>query len=205
MGKTKYQCRSHKNAVLMLNGKQLDRVHAYKYLEMYIGYNKTAKNADLRHIEALCQARLQPLRALSCSGCGVGIPVLRMMYVSTVRSVIDYAAPCLYIWGMGKLNRIDLIQNECMRIVLRCQQNAMIDVMRLALNLPSVCDRVMGLVLKSVVKCLSGGDLSYVFNELMCNRSKSVFVRNVKEHVVKYNVSELICPSQVWPSGVSPL
>ena len=49
--KTKYQCRSHINAVLVLNGKQLDRVHAYKYLGMYIDYNKTAKNAELRHIE----------------------------------------------------------------------------------------------------------------------------------------------------------
>ena len=96
----------------------------------------------------------------------MGIPVLRMMYVSTVRSVIDYVAPCLSNLVIGRLNRIDLTQNECMMIVFWYQRNAIIDVMRLEENLPSVCDRVMGLVLKSVVNYVCRVNLSYVFDEL---------------------------------------
>lgn len=107
---------------------------------MYIGYNKSAKIAELRHIEALCQSRLQPLRVMSCSGLGAGMPVLRMMCITTVRSMIDYAAPCLSVLGMERINKIELLQNKAMSIIFGCQRNAMIDAMRLELNVPSVCD-----------------------------------------------------------------
>ncbi|KAG0725031.1 Gag-Pol polyprotein [Chionoecetes opilio] len=104
---------------------------------------------------------------------------------------------------MTWVNRIELLQNEAMRIIFGCQRNAMIDAMRLELNLPSVCDRIQELNVKSVVKYVRPSGQSDVLRDLQCiRRSKSASVRNVKEHLVKYKVAHLCCPLQL---GTNPL
>ena len=44
--KNKYQCMYHRNISLTLNMKAFEVVQAYRYVEMYIGYNKIAKNGE---------------------------------------------------------------------------------------------------------------------------------------------------------------
>ena len=93
VGKTKFQSRDVTDSVLMLNGQRLERVTNYKYLGMHIGFSST--QSAVNHVKNICKARLKPLKVLANNGCGVGIPVLRTMYISTVRSIIDYATAVL--------------------------------------------------------------------------------------------------------------
>lgn len=70
----------------MLNGQRLERVTNCKYRGMCISIHPT--QSAVNYVKNICQARLKPLKELGNDGCGEGIPVLRTMYVSTVRSII---------------------------------------------------------------------------------------------------------------------
>ena len=140
--KTKFQCRAIGHKTLLINGRHIERVRSYKYLGMYVGYGADSREAEVNHLVAQCKARMQPLRSLAWSGRGVGVPVLRMMYLTTIRSVIEYASPILSCLDDGRWEKIEKLQNESMRIVLSCPRNAMIDAMRLELSLSSLRSRV---------------------------------------------------------------
>lgn len=140
--KSKFQCRSIGSKELFVNDKRIERVRSYKYLGMYVGYTADSKEAETNHIITQCKARLHPLRSLAWSGMGVGAPVLRAMYIATIRSIIDYASPVLSCLGNGRLDKIEKVQNQAMRIILNCPKNAMIDAMRNELKLNSLRNRV---------------------------------------------------------------
>ena len=138
--KSKIQsCRISEND-LSFNGIELERVNTYKYLGMYIGFYKSMD--ELNYVRNICVARLKPLQVLANRGNGAGIPVLRMVYISTVRSIIDYAAPVLICYSEKELKKLEIIQNRAMRIILGCPMSTRIEIMRLELNLPSIIDRI---------------------------------------------------------------
>lgn len=150
--KTKFQCRAMSSKVLTLNNKHIERVRSYKYLGVYVGYTADSRDAELNHILMQSRTRMQPLRSLAWGGNGAGVPVLRSMCISTVRSVIDYASPVLFCLDEGRFGKLEKLQNESMRLILNCPKNAMVDAMRQELALPTVKHRVEELNLTSVIK-----------------------------------------------------
>ncbi|MPC50159.1 hypothetical protein E2C01_043982 [Portunus trituberculatus] len=88
------------------------------------------------YVQDLCLPRLAPLRLLANRGLGAGIPVLRMLYISVKRSLIDYAAPVLMQFNATQLRPLELVQNETMRIILGCARTALNEVLRAELHLP---------------------------------------------------------------------
>ena len=157
-GKTKYQSRCHTNNRLMLNGTKLEKVCTYKYLGMHIGY--TQSHEEINYLKNICTARLNPLRVLANKGNGAGIPVLRMVYISTVRSIIDYAAPLLITYSENELKPLEIIQNKAMRIILGCPRTTRIEIMRIELNLPSIVHRVHELAAIALIRMIRRGDES---------------------------------------------
>ena len=193
--KTKYQCRQRRDAALLLHGVPLDRVREYKYLGVYVGYTRSSKDSQLRHVLTQCQARLQPLKALARAGEGVGVPVLRTMYIATIRSVIDYAAPVLAVAGRGRLHKLDLLQNAANRIILGCQKNAMVESMRLELNLPTVQDRVHALNAKNFLKLIRDGLGSDILEQLSGGRAgQPEAIRVFRDHQSLYALSPYCTP-----------
>lgn len=83
--------------------------------------------------------------------------------------------------GMERINKIELLQNKAMRIIFGYHRNAMIDAMQLELNLPCVCDRIHEASVKAVDNCVRQSGPSNILKELRCNRSKSAFIRHVKD------------------------
>lgn len=115
--KTKFQCRAVESTELSINNKNIERVRHYKYLRMYVGYTADNKEAELNNLLTQCKARLQPIKVLAWSRTGVGVSVLRSMYISTVRSLIDYARSVLSFFGSGRMEKLEKLQNAAMRII----------------------------------------------------------------------------------------
>ena len=113
---------------------------------------------ELNYVRNACVARLKPLQVLANRGNGAGIPVLRMMYISTVRSIIDCAAPVLICYSEKELRKLENIQNQAMRIILGCPMSTRIEIMRLELNLPSIIDRVHEIVSVAVIRSVRRGE-----------------------------------------------
>ena len=56
--------------------------------------------------------------------------------------MIEYAASVLLSFDIKRFDELEKMQNEAMRIILNCPRNAMIETMRVELNIPSIKDRV---------------------------------------------------------------
>ncbi|KAK3895411.1 hypothetical protein Pcinc_000864 [Petrolisthes cinctipes] len=125
--KTKFQTSLRVCRAPRINGVPITRVPTYKYLGVQISHKKCVQTVT--HVRDICLPRLAPLRVLANSGRGVGIPILRMFYISVIRSLIDYAAIVLVQFSMTQLRPIELIQNEAMRIILGCPRTAKIEVL----------------------------------------------------------------------------
>ena len=106
-----------------------------------------------------CLLRLAPLRVLAHRGLVVGIPVLRMFYISVIRSLIDYAAPVLVRFSDSHLRSLERIQNEAMRIILGCPKTAKIEVLRAELSLPSVVCRIHEITCRGLCRMAQRGSV----------------------------------------------
>lgn len=125
----------------ILNNESLGWVNCYKYLGVYVGGSQ-GKNKEYEALLATCKTRLRPLKAMAWDGRGASVAVLRTMYISYVRSLIDYAAPALIGLGKNKLAKLETFQNDAMRIILGCPKTAKVINLRHELNLPSLADRI---------------------------------------------------------------
>ncbi|XP_068245305.1 uncharacterized protein [Palaemon carinicauda] len=113
---------------------------------------------QITHVKNICTSWLKPLRVLSNHGNGVGIPILRSVYLATLRSIIDYSAPVLCSFSDKDLRPLELLQNEAMRVILGCPRTARIEIMRLELNFPSVTQRIRELTVSSIIRLIRQND-----------------------------------------------
>ena len=191
--KSKFQSRMiQSGCTFVLNGTELEKVSSYKYLGMYICFNKSID--EINHVRNVCTARLNPLRVLANKGNGAGIPVLRMVYISTIRSVIDYAAPLLISYAESELRPLEVIQNKAMRIILGCPRSTRIEIMRLELHLPSIVYRIQELATIAAVRMIRRGEkgLKRVIDKIAGDNSVPVransYLRKLGNVMLKYEV-----------------
>ena len=197
--KTKYQSRAVNGKEFWMNGIRLEKVTSYKYLGMYVSFCNNVKD-QIAHVKNICTARLKPLKVLSNRGNGVGVPVLRSIYLSTVRSIIDYSAPVLASYSEKNLRPLEVIQNEGMRIVLGCPRTTRIEIMRLELNIPSVFNRIWELTAISALRLIRRGDdqlKSAVDNYRTSgnrNFKMNAYTKRICNKFLEYNVIDFCLP-----------
>lgn len=210
--KTKFQSKQRGNVRLSLNDKQVEKVLTYKYLGVYIGFTASSKDAEVNHILTQCRARLRPLRALACRGVGAGVPLLRLIYISTIRALVDYAAPALSIACQGRLRKLETIQNEAMRIILGCQRNTRIDIMRAETGLQSIVQRVREINAIAAIRLMRGTsgkklvrDMASGFNNMRSfyRQGKRGYMKELRNSIQCYGLKDY-CHSHQTPPKVPP-
>ena len=126
---------------LALQNDIIEYVETYKYLGIHVG-NTQSKDIEIQRLVTSCKTRLRPLKAMAYSNLGASVSILRTMYIAYVRSVIDYAAPALANFDKGRLRKLEIIQNEAMRIILGCPKSTKVSNMRLELGIDAIVDRI---------------------------------------------------------------
>ena len=147
--KTKYISRPRTLPYIpRLGGQVITKTDSYKYLGVQViaphlmSRNSRSTQEIVQNIKESCLERLRPLQYISKRYVGASLRVLRMMYVSLVRSMIDYASPVLSLLPPNALKPLEIVQNKAMRIILGCPMTAKVLVMRKELDLPSIHSRV---------------------------------------------------------------
>ncbi|MPC39948.1 hypothetical protein E2C01_033501 [Portunus trituberculatus] len=84
-------------------------VHMHKYLGVQLSFRKSLQ--AVHYVQDFCLSWLAPLWLLANRGLGAGIPVLRMFYISVVRSLFDFARPVLTQFSAIQLRPLELAQN----------------------------------------------------------------------------------------------
>lgn len=113
------------------------------------------------------QQRLTPLRWLLNNATGVSIPVARTIYITFIRSVIDYLSPALVQLPKTTLEPLDKFQNTVMRLILGCPMSTRIVNMLSELNLPPLIERIHSNVAYFTVKCLHFPHLSPHYSQVI--------------------------------------
>ncbi|XP_063848254.1 uncharacterized protein LOC135093209 [Scylla paramamosain] len=153
--KTKFQVKGKVSRPPTVNNVPISRVHTHKYLGVQLSFRKSLH--AVHYVRDLCLPRLAPLRLLANRDLGARIPVLRMFYISVVRSLINYAAPVLIQFSATQLRPMELVQNEAMRIILGCPRTARTEVLRAELYLPSIMCRIQEITCRTVGRILCTG------------------------------------------------
>ena len=116
---------------LFLKGEQLEVVKEYKFLGVIID-NQLRFNSHVAKTVAKCKRRNNLLRCLAGKDWGQSMESQKMLYVTYIRSALEYASPSWYPWisetARGKL---EVVQNDSMRIMTRMAKKTPIDFLRL--------------------------------------------------------------------------
>ena len=113
------------------------------------------------------QRRLRPLQWLTNNSSGISISVARTVYVTFIRSVVDYLSPALIQLPRSALEPLEVFQNRAMRVILGCPVSTRIVNMQRELQLPSLVERIHTNVTCLAVKCLHFPHLSPHFTLLL--------------------------------------
>lgn len=129
--------RSRKNIVIdvKINGKIVKEVKKVKYLGIWLD-SKLKWGAHINEICEKTYKQLNVLKVLAGSSWGVHPKHLRRLYISLIRSRIDYGS---FLYGnsaKSNLRKIDILQNRAMRVCGGFIRSTPIYVMESELSIP---------------------------------------------------------------------
>ena len=113
------------------------------------------------------QRRLRPLQWLTNNASGISIPVARTVYLTFIRSLVDYLSPALIHLPRSALEPLEVFQNQVLRVILGCPLSTRIVNMQTELQIPSLVERIYSNVTCLTVKCLHLPHLSPHFTALV--------------------------------------
>ena len=99
-----------------------DNTNELKYLGMTFDSKMTLAE-QVRQVQITCESRSNILKVLSHRHWKVPIKAAINMYISLVRSIIDYTLFAYDIMPKKEQNKLQILQNNCLRIVLKKQKD----------------------------------------------------------------------------------
>ena len=105
-----------------------DQVIKYKKVHKLLGlfYDSPLLNwkAHIDMLHADCLKRIDLLKVISSANWGASCKILRLFYMSYIRSKIDYGAILYCSAAMSNLKKLDNVQNACCRLVLGARKSS---------------------------------------------------------------------------------
>ena len=81
-----------------------------------------------------------------------------MYIISTIRSIIDYAASVLLSLLQKSLQPLEGVQNDAMRTIFGCARTTRIEMMRMELYLLSIQCRIIEVIISASIRMNRRGD-----------------------------------------------
>ena len=130
--KTKYMIFTNKSKIpiyypIKIENKAIERVNKFKYLGMYFDSKLTWKY-HIKHIKEICMEKLNIMKFLSHSKWGANRKLLRKIYITLIRPVIEYGI-FIYYPPLSQSNKtqIDRIQYKGLRYITGAIQSTIVD------------------------------------------------------------------------------
>ena len=185
--KCKIMCRSHRGQEkFKIQGTLVDFVKSFKYLGIIISVTET-RSGDINRIVCATNGRLQLLRTIAHSDFGGSVIALRRLYVSMIRSVIDYSASSLLPLLPGDIRKLESIQLRAARAILRAPMCTNQHLLRTELGLIPIEQRLTEVAATQLMRTLtSEGDSTLThLSEHVFSKHKRKWLRGVKTLVGK--------------------
>jgi len=140
------------NHHLYIETNKIEWVTSHKCLGIIL--NTQNDSSQLKNLDKT-KARINVLRRLTTTRLGAGFHVLRSFYVNAIRSLIDYSSFSLLSLTPAQVNKLETIQNKCMRIILGAPRWTRLVNLRLEAKLVPLHIRMQQIVAGHVCKIVS--------------------------------------------------
>ena len=121
---------------IRLNNLEVEYVDRYKFLGLNLDSPKLTFKTHINSLKSKCTKSLSILKFLSNVKWGSDRRTLDMLYKTLVRSRMDYAC---HLYGNAcqtDLKSLDIIQNQCLRLILGAQSTSPIVSLEVESNVP---------------------------------------------------------------------
>lgn len=117
--KTKAMAINHRTPEysLQIQGTHIDWVRKHQFLGVWFG-DRLEFKAETEYLRERAINRIKVMRAITGTRTGADFSVLRLYYTHAVRSLFDYASPVLATLKHTHLQRLEVAQNQALRLML---------------------------------------------------------------------------------------
>lgn len=172
------------NVNIIINGSKIQIESEIKYLGVII---VEKLNFD-RNINRVCQSVGQKVNVLNRLRNELNTNQKLTLYKSLIVPHFNYCASILFISSTTDLNRLQILQNKCLRQILRANNYTESQAMLSALNLMSVVQLINFRTLILIYKIVNGQAPSYL--------TQKIKFRSANQNMILRNANE-ICPSNM--------
>ena len=137
--KTKGMCFTRKRIntpVLTYKNEQIEFVKEHKFLGVVFDAPTNKWSKHVEHVKKSCLTRINLLKTISNKSWGADRVLLIRLYIVLVRSKIDYGALLYTTANSQTLNKMNVIQNSCLRVILGALKTTPIISMEVESYLP---------------------------------------------------------------------
>jgi len=139
LSKTKCMCFTNKKVnppPLNVNGIVLEYVQNAKYLGVVLDAPRLRWEPQINSLNLACIPFINLLQSISSRHWGSDQALLLKLYKVLIRSRLDYAAALYASAAPTILTKLNVIQNNCLRIALGCRKTTPVSSMEVEANLP---------------------------------------------------------------------
>ena len=122
--------------LLNLLGSHVHFVDVYKYLGMWLDSPKLTWKPHIHRTKTACIPRLNVMKSISSHHWGSDRRLLLTIYVTYIRSLLDYGSMFYSVAPQYSLSALDTVQNQCLRIALGVRQTSPIVSLEIESNIP---------------------------------------------------------------------
>jgi len=159
--------------VLRINGGALKSVREQRVLGIIFDSPKLTFNAHIEYLRVECRKRISILKAISSRRWGANRNLLRRVYLSFIRSKMEYGSVILGDLSHRNLRKLEVIQNQALRCILGARKTTPISSMEVESFIPPIELRFKFLTAKWYLKLKGRTEDDSTSNKLGLNNPNS--------------------------------
>ena len=174
---------------LFIAQQEIEWVNSYKYLGVYID-RQLKFDIQITHLRERAKARLAPMRYMTSLHEGAKFDIQKLYYMATTRSIIDYSAPALINLTDQQYARLEVLQNNALRLMLGAPMWTRLCNLQMEGNLPPLKTRIETRNIHIVAKTLLASKESIAKNKYKDDLNKHPLARRLNTYTA--NVGDII-------------
>lgn len=172
-----FNCNSENSSInvnVVINREQIEQVKQIKYLGVVLDEQLNF----IEHVNYICKKISKKLGVLRKVRKNISISTAVNVYNVLIKSHFDYCSSLLYMCSQSHKDRLQLLQNKAMRIILKCSRYTSIEYMLNALRWLNVNQRLFMLCMIFVFKIKNNMYPGYLCENVRTNEVTEYNLRN---------------------------
>ena len=184
--KIQYFTRSRKPIPnILFEGEYIEDVREQRLLGVVFDAPRLTWKAHINHLVSNCTRRIDIMKAFASSKHGASHVVLRRLYVAFIRAKLCYCSSAFSNASKTQLNRLNTVQNSCLRLTLGARRSSPILSLEAECNIPPLKLYMDYLSAKFFIKINFGPTDDVVSQALLSKENE--YCRGNNEILNRYN------------------